>query len=194
MADDDFDVHALQFTEEPADSSFPNQDTVIPGSEDTGEIPDFVPPDQRGFYQKILDGKQRSTKDRKRRPPRAKADKPTPGKPRPGAIAKPLTDFYTMLGTIITPFDKVCGGAIVANAEACGQALETLARENPAARRVLLALVETSVWGQLVVAHTPIVMTVAMHHVPAFREGVGEALAQSVNPPPDPTVNGSPNV
>ncbi len=98
--------------------------------------------------------------------------KPIPPKPRPGALVKPFTDLYVSVGTMMLPFDQVCGMAIVQSAPKCAEALEQLARENPAVRRALMAMVETSVWGAVIAAHAPILLAIAMHHVPAIRDAM----------------------
>lgn len=105
-------------------------------------------------------------------PPPRKAPKPIPPKPRPGQLVKPFTDLYVTVGTMMLPFDQVCGMAVVSSAPKCAEALEQLARENPAVRRALMAMVETSVWGAVLAAHAPILLAVAMHHVPAIRESI----------------------
>jgi len=108
---------------------------------------------------------------RARKPKREREKKPPPPKPRAGALVKPLTDMYAALGMMITPFDRPCGTTIIANAEPCAEALDKLARENAAARRVIVAMLETSVWGAVIAAHAPILMAVAAHHVPMIRDG-----------------------
>lgn len=117
---------------------------------------------------------------RAQRPQRAaKPPKPIPPKPRPGQLVKPLTDLYVSIGTMMLPFDQ-CGLVVIQSAPKCAEALEQLARESPAVRRALLALVETSVWGAVMAAHAPIMLAVAMHHVPAVRNAM----------PPSPETNG----
>lgn len=179
----DFDVNALEFVE--SDISF--DDPIIPAvAEDainaaaTGEVPDYVPADKRDFFTRIMNEKS------KPRSGRAKEPKPVPPKPRVGQLVKPLTDLYTTIGTMMVPFDQPCGMAIIQNAEPCAKALEQLARENPAVRRALLALVETSIWGQVLAAHAPIMISIAMHHVPAIRNSM-ESMTRMQ---PDPAMNG----
>lgn len=95
-----------------------------------------------------------------------------PPKPRPGTLVKPLRDLYTSAGTMIVPFQPQVGMAFIENAEACAIALENAARENVNIRKALLALIETSVWGNLIAAHLPILMVMAVAFVPQVRAGM----------------------
>lgn len=118
----------------------------------------------------------------------AKERKPIPPKPRPGALVKQFTDLYVSVGTMMLPFDQPCGTVIIQSAPKCAEALENLARENPAVRRALMALVETSVWGSVLAAHAPILIAVAIHHVPAVRNA---APSMPDREPPQHGSNGS---
>ena len=150
-----------------------DSDPITPNSEASNGIPPVDDDTNGSRYDNI-----RKLFDARRTPPKPKAEKPIPPKPRPGTLVKPLTDLYTSIGTMLVPFDQPCGMAIVNSANDCAKALENLARENPAVRRALLRLVETSVWGQVIAAHAPIFVTVAMHHSPTIRN------AYSQHPPP----------
>jgi len=169
-------------TDEPVDLSKPTfevidtpvtTDPIIPDQEASNGIPPVDETTSRyDNIRKLFDAKGTTPK-----PP--KTTKPVPPKPRPGTLVKPLTDLYTSVGTMLIPFDQPCGMAIVNCAEDCARALENLARENPAVRRALLRLVETSVWGQVIAAHAPIFVTVAMHHNPAVRSAyAGQQAAE----------------
>ncbi len=100
--------------------------------------------------------------------PRLKAAKPAPRMPA-GGLAAPLKDLYILVGAMLSPVDPICGGAIIQQAPDCAKALETLAKQNPEVRRVLVALVSTSAYGAVVTAHIPIILAVAAHHIPAMR-------------------------
>lgn len=119
---------------------------------------------------------ERAKRERKPKPPKI-----IPPKPRPGSLKKPLQDMYGTIGMTVAMFDPVCGQAILANAEACAIALENMARENEAVRRVIMSLVQTSIWGQLIAAHMPILLAIAMHHVPAVRNMMTPTAANTVN-------------
>lgn len=116
-----------------------------------------------------------------------RASKPIPPKPRSGALVKPLTDLYTSIGTMMLPFDQVCGLVVVNSAEDCARSLDTLARENPKVRRALMAMVETSVWGQVIAAHLPIITAVAMHHVGPVKNALQGVPITTMPQPQQPT-------
>jgi hypothetical protein len=96
-------------------------------------------------------------------------NKPMPTMPR-GGLKPALTQLYTGFALAVMPFDPSCGKIILENAERCAESLDDLAKTNPAVRRALLSLVTTSAWGAVIMAHAPILMALAMHHVPALRE------------------------
>ena len=99
----------------------------------------------------------------------AKKAKPVPPAPR-GGLRKPLEDMYTGMGMMLMPFDASCGKVIIDAAPRCAETLDELAKTNPAVRRILISLVTTSALGAVIMAHAPILMAIAMHHVPALRE------------------------
>jgi hypothetical protein len=68
------------------------------------------------------------------------------------------------------PFDPSCGRIVIENAEKCAEALDELAKTNTAVRNFLIGLCTTSAWGAVLMAHAPIVMAIAMHHVPALKK------------------------
>lgn len=86
-----------------------------------------------------------------------------------GMFVQPLTDMYLMLGGLMALKDATCGTAIAESADSCAQALDELARNNPAMRRALTKLLQTSDWGKVIAAHMPIVMAVAFHHIPSLK-------------------------
>lgn len=102
---------------------------------------------------------------------------------RKGMFIQPLTQMYTTVGILLMPFDPVCSNAVLANAENCAKALDDLAYNNDAMRRVLYGLIQTSQWGLVIAAHAPILFAVAMHHVPAMQRSMalmGEGMAERV--------------
>lgn len=149
-------------------------DPIVPESE--SPFTEAEAAERQSFLDRAL-GTPRTQRTRKRRGKPLNdtpgAPKAIPPKPRPGALARPLTEMYVALGMSVMVFDQPCGTAIVNSGPRCADALENLARENPAVRRALLALVETSVWGQVIVAHAPIMAAIAVHHIP----GAGEKVA-----------------
>jgi len=100
---------------------------------------------------------------------KAKVRKPEPPAPR-GGLRKPLEDLYAGLGMMLIPFDPSCGKVIIEAAPRCAETLDDLAKTNPAVRRILISLVTTSALGAVIMAHAPILMAIAMHHIPALRE------------------------
>ena len=109
--------------------------------------------------------KARTIEERKAR----KAPKPMPKAP-VGGLRKPLEDMYTGLGMMMMPFDPSCGKVIIDAAPRCAETLDDLAKTNPAVRRILISLVTPSALGAVIMAHAPILMAIAMHHIPALRE------------------------
>lgn len=130
----------------------------------TGE---FNPPNVKGskprWWERAPKGEKNS------RPRRSKTSRPVPPMPK-GGLKPALENMYTGIGMSIMPFDPGCGRIIIENASACAESLDELAKTNQAVRRILISLVTTSAWGAVIMAHAPIVMAIAMHHVPALRE------------------------
>jgi hypothetical protein len=86
-----------------------------------------------------------------------------------GQFVKPIARWYGMVAMGIGMRDPKCGMAIMQQAEACAKAWDELAYKNDAVRRVLYGMMQTGMWGEIFVAHMPIIMTAAMHHVPAMQ-------------------------
>lgn len=105
---------------------------------------------------------------------------------RPGILVKPLRDLYVTVGTLVLPFNKAVGTAFIQNAEPCAKALDNAAKTDKQIRRVLMLLVQGSVWGEIIIAHMPIMMALAVTLVPSIRatmNGVqSEGSTETVNP------------
>lgn len=97
------------------------------------------------------------------------APKRVPAMPR-GGLTKQLEQLYVGVGMALLFKDPDCGVAIIEAAPKCAETLNTLAEKNPAVRRVLLALCNTSAIGAVVMAHAPILWAISKHHVPAVRD------------------------
>lgn len=108
---------------------------------------------------------------------RAKAVKAMPPVPR-GGLKPALENLYVGLGMSLMPFDPHCAGVVLENAGSCAAAMDELAKTNPAVRRVLLRLVATSAIGTVIAAHAPILMAVAMHHIPAMQKNQEKMAAE----------------
>lgn len=152
-----FDVAANATLVEEADPITPNPSDLINDPEAQEEA--------RRFALSFGGNSDKGT-ERKSRVKKEKTPKPVPPKPRPGALKKPLMEMYGSIGMAVSMFDPQCGFAVMQNAEKCAEAMEGLARENEAVRRVVMNMIQTSVWGQVIAAHSPIIFAIAAHHVP----------------------------
>lgn len=81
-------------------------------------------------------------------------------------FVEPLTEFYTLAGVLVTPFDNVCGPVIIESAPTCAKSLQELAEKNDSVRRALRTLTQVSIMGQVIAAHAPILLAVIGHHMP----------------------------
>lgn len=162
----------------------PDPVTPLDAETDSTTFDPMAESETRDSVLQFIRGKPRSEKAKRER--KIKPPKVVPPKPRPGSLKKPLQDMYGTIGMTVALFDPVCGQAILANSEACAIALENMARENEAVRRVIMSLVQTSIWGQLIAAHMPILLAIAMHHVPALRNTMAPETVNTVN---DTTAN-----
>lgn len=104
----------------------------------------------------------------------------------PGILVKPLRDLYVTVGTLVLPFNKAVGTAFIQNAEPCAKALDNAAKTDKQIRRALMLLVQGSVWGEIIIAHMPIMMALAVTLVPSMRatmNGVqSEGNTETINP------------
>lgn len=80
------------------------------------------------------------------------------------ALKSSLEKMYGTIAVGIAPFDMVCATEVAKNASVCADAWDNLARENESVRRILEKLVAGSAWGGVLMAHTPIIFAIAMHH------------------------------
>lgn len=176
MTNPELNIEALDF-EPTAD------DPIVPGSANGAEssILDKVSRPSESKWQKFFVGSPQGVKRQRK----VKDETPVPPMPARGKLAAGLQDIYVTIGMMLMAVDPVCAQAIINSAPECAKSMEKLAKTNPAVRRVLLKMLETSAYGAVVAAHLPILMAVVMHHMPAL---------QQVNIPPvqypqsDPTV------
>lgn len=89
---------------------------------------------------------------------------------RKGMLVDPLTKLYTGAGMMLMPFDQHCAATIMQHAEPMARSLDELARTNPQVRKVLMKMIQGSAVGMVIAAHAPLVIAVAVHHVPAVRD------------------------
>lgn len=144
------------------DAGFDLSSLVAETAPDAGQEAIPNPQKEKFSFRQMLGFKPKPEK-------KPKARKPTPAMPRSG-LKGPLTNMYTGLGISLSMVDRNCGQAIVESAEDCAEAWEELARRNPKVRRALLMLLETSDVTKIIIAHAPIMMAIASHHVPFVRE------------------------
>lgn len=98
-------------------------------------------------------------------------------------LQKALQDLYVAVGTGVFPFDQQLGTVIVQQAEECARALTELSATSPTIRRALEALIETSAWGTVIIAHMPILVMIATKYVPAVRDNYSHVMtAWNQNP------------
>lgn len=111
----------------------------------------------------------RKPRDTEKTPPKAKAPKRAVPMPR-GGFTKELEQLYVGVGMALLLKDPECGTAVIQAAPRCAETLNNLAAQNPAVRRILVALTQSSAIGAVVIAHAPILWALAKHHVPAVRD------------------------
>lgn len=123
------------------------------------------------------------------REPRTRTVRPKVPTARKGHFVAPLTQMYTGLGAMLTPFDQHCGTAIIQSAPQCAETLDELAQRNEAVRKALFALTTTSAAGMVLWAHAPILLAIVVHHVPRARDmyaNMGTTIADAfANVTPD---------
>lgn len=84
-----------------------------------------------------------------------KVSKPLPPIPVKG-FAPGVEKMYEALALAVTPFDVKLGELLHEVAPEAAIAWDELARQNHAVRRLLVYLMETTAWGQLAAAHSPL--------------------------------------
>lgn len=79
-------------------------------------------------------------------------------------IKDSLTDMYVLVGSILSSYPnpkmQMVGSAITLNHEKCVESIIDAAKKDPKLARALSKLVTTSVYGAIVVAHLPILMSI----------------------------------
>lgn len=115
--------------------------------------------------------------------PTDKAPKRVAAMPR-GGFTKQLEQLYVGIGMAVLFRDPECGTAIIEAAPKCAETLNALAEKNPAVRRILLAITQSSAIGAVVIAHAPILWALAKHHVPAVKDSGVVGLIDSLTATP----------
>lgn len=179
-----------------------DDDRVIPNPEPSDDVPfdfsaltaeatdpitgEFEPPSIKGSKPRWWE--RGPKRDKSSAPKRERKSRAVPAMPR-GGLKSALARMYVAIGMSVFPFDPHCGRTIIDSADQCAEALEELAKTNPEVRRILISLVTASAWGAVITAHAPIVMAIALHHIPALRDRqekmVGEFAEMFANMPQD---------
>jgi hypothetical protein len=94
---------------------------------------------------------------------------------RPGLITKGVNKLYRRAGKVARALDKDIGNALMeisqntseveGEDDSVGAAWDELARTNPRIRRFLLKLIAGGAWSQVIMAHGPLGMAVAMKFI-----------------------------
>lgn len=158
------DYQVSQETQSPEFSK--GKPRVLPGSRarDTGAKPRDTAPRARRT--------RKATEDKTAGPAKEKSiDAPEYV---PGRIGEALAGTYAQIGMMWGMFDPQCAQVLISNSKSMADSMEKWAKESPAVRGVLEKLITTSVIGEVIAAHAPIVMAIGMHHVPALRNKMGQ--------------------
>lgn len=101
----------------------------------------------------------RGDRGRNQPPPRTK-QRETVAAQKKDEFVQPLTELYTLVGTVTFVVDQRVAETVIAQAPACAQSLNDLAAKNPEVRKALRSLTQASAMGAVVVAHAPIAVAV----------------------------------
>lgn len=82
---------------------------------------------------------------------------------RPG-LDRRIEEHITGIGTLVFVFDETCGTAILDGSERLAKALKHLADENPRVKKTLESFLQTSAWGEVVMATGAIALPIMAHH------------------------------
>lgn len=130
--------------------------------DDSFTVPDpTASREERRSFASYIGGRKEKPEEK---PRRGRKPKKPVSRAKKGAFTEHLMGMYGMAGVAVYMRDEHCGQVILDNAEKCAEALDELAYQNESVRRVLDALVATSAFGQVVMAHAPIIMAMASHH------------------------------
>ena len=109
---------------------------------------------------------------RKRRDTTPDDDHKPPASDRPGMITKGVNRLYRRAGKIVKAMDRDIGIAIIEATQntadkgepddSVGAAWEEVCKTNPRIRRFVLRLIAGGAWGQLVMAHAPILLAIIL--------------------------------
>lgn len=101
-------------------------------------------------------GSGKRTQQKAEKPP--KEPRPNiPMPPGPRGFAPAIEKAYRNLSLAVTPWDVDLGAALDQVAPEAADAWNELAKRNQAVRRFIVAITETTAWGAVVAAHSPII-------------------------------------
>jgi len=75
-----------------------------------------------------------------------------------------IETLYVSLGMMIVPIDQTCGMATAQNAPSIAAAWSNLADQNPRVKQALERILSGGAWGEVFMAHMPLLMVVLTHH------------------------------
>lgn len=170
MTEPAFDFSTLQATSEPAEDFAPDPSKSQYEAAPADTVTDAP---KRGR------GRKTGTRTRTRT---VDPDKPKVVIPnRRGQFIEPLTQLYTTIGLGLYVKDQTCAQAIIENAPKCAESLDDWAYRNKAVRQALYSLTKITDFGAVFAAHMPILLAIAMHHVPQLSGSLG-AFTQPATP------------
>jgi len=115
--------------------------------------------------------------------------------PAGGVIARGVNKLYRRAGKVVRAMDYDIGTAIIECTHkededdlTVGEAWEALCKSNPRIRRFVLSCLKGGAWSDLIMAHAPIAMAIAMK--PAILRFLPSRLIESVAEPDDDTPEG----
>lgn len=79
-------------------------------------------------------------------------------------LTKPLTEFFTTIGTMVTVVNHADGVAIINGSERLAESLNMVAKDNPTVYRNLERMLTGSAWGSVFVAAGAIALPIAANH------------------------------
>lgn len=119
-------------------------------------------------------------------PGKPKAVKDTPPEIRyvSGMYKAPVTALYDQAGRMVSMLIPNIGFAIQSSAVDCGAAWDEVAKQSPAVRAWLQKMSMTGAYGQLFVAHMPILLATMLAFGPqSFRDRVMASMEQAIFSP-----------
>lgn len=109
-------------------------------------------------------------------PARTRTDR-APKTGRKKSLAKPLTEFFTSIGSFVAIANQADGIAIIEGAERLAKALDAVAKDNATVYKNLERMVTGSTWGGVIFAASAIVVPILANHnllpfqIPGFDTG-----------------------